>query len=98
MRAVIFVLVLAVICGWSAIAAQQPAAGPAIYFCPMHPDVTDKAAGTCSRCGMKLVPGDPWNEREYLLELSVDPPAPVPGEKARFRLTVLHPESKAPVR
>jgi hypothetical protein len=98
MRAVIFVLVLAGICGWTGVAAQQTAAAPAMYFCPMHPDVTDKVAATCSRCGMKLVPGDPWNEREYLLELSVDPPAPVPGEKARFRLTVLHPESKAPVR
>lgn len=26
------------------------------YVCPMHPDVTGDAPGTCPRCGMDLVP------------------------------------------
>ena len=30
----------------------------AMYMCPMHPDVTAAEAGTCPRCGMKLVPSD----------------------------------------
>jgi len=49
--------------------AQAPAAEPhqhehaeheheeaaALYVCPMHPEVTSKAPGTCSKCGMALV-------------------------------------------
>jgi FtsP/CotA-like multicopper oxidase with cupredoxin domain len=30
------------------------------YVCPMHPDVTSTEAGTCPKCGMKLIPaGEP---------------------------------------
>jgi hypothetical protein len=78
--------------------AMQDASPAAIYFCPMHPEIIDKVASVCSRCGMKLVPGDPWNEREYLLDVRVDPPAPRPGTRVRFRIMVLHPDSKAPIR
>ena len=98
MKAVVFVLIVGGIGGWMHQAADQAPAAPVIYFCPMHPDVTDKAPGTCSRCGMKLVPGDPWNEREYLLDVKLVPAAPAPAAPARFRLTVLHPDSKMPVR
>ena len=28
----------------------------AAYTCPMHPDVTSDSAGTCPKCGMRLVP------------------------------------------
>ncbi|HEX6863193.1 MAG TPA: heavy metal-binding domain-containing protein [Thermoanaerobaculia bacterium] len=47
---------------------QTPGAGPqqhdhgaaagesaAVYVCPMHPEVTSNAPGTCSKCGMALV-------------------------------------------
>jgi hypothetical protein len=98
MRALVLLLVIGGVGGWARVAVAQTASAPVTYFCPMHPDVTDKTPGTCSRCGMKLVPGDPWNEREYLLDLKVEPAAPVPGARARFRLTVLDPDSKAPVR
>jgi hypothetical protein len=98
MKTLAVALYVAVISGAAHHAAGQDAAAPVMYFCPMHPDVTDKVPATCSRCGMKLVPGDPWNEREYLLEVNVTPAAPVPGTPARFRLTVLHPDSRAPVR
>jgi FtsP/CotA-like multicopper oxidase with cupredoxin domain len=27
------------------------------YVCPMHPEVTSAEAGTCPKCGMKLIPG-----------------------------------------
>jgi len=30
--------------------------GPVVYFCPMHPDVVRDEAGSCPRCGMKLLP------------------------------------------
>jgi hypothetical protein len=28
---------------------------PAIYACPMHPDITDTTASSCPKCGMTLV-------------------------------------------
>ena len=98
MKAVVFVLIVSGIGGLMHQAAGQAPAAPVMYFCPMHPDVTDKAPATCSRCGMKLVPGDPWNEREYLLDVKLVPAAPTPAARTRFRLSVLHPESRMPVR
>ncbi|HEX6864669.1 MAG TPA: heavy metal-binding domain-containing protein, partial [Thermoanaerobaculia bacterium] len=41
---------------------QPPGAGhehhgqdAALFVCPMHPEVTSETAGTCPKCGMKLV-------------------------------------------
>jgi hypothetical protein len=36
-------------------AQARPAAGPARYACPMHPDVTTDHPGRCPSCGMQLV-------------------------------------------
>ncbi len=33
-----------------------PAPETAAYVCPMHPEVTSETPGTCSKCGMALVP------------------------------------------
>ncbi len=36
---------------------QHPEPEPAVvYTCPMHPDVRQAEPGTCSICGMKLIP------------------------------------------
>jgi len=32
------------------------AQGPAVYTCPMHPEVTSPQPGKCPKCGMNLVP------------------------------------------
>jgi Cu+-exporting ATPase len=37
-------------------AGQQIAQPPAVYTCPMHPHVREAAPGSCSICGMALVP------------------------------------------
>ena len=34
---------------------------PTTYVCPMHPDVTSDAEGTCPKCGMRLVPATSAN-------------------------------------
>lgn len=33
-----------------------PTTGPAIFTCPMHPEVVQSSQGRCPDCGMKLVP------------------------------------------
>lgn len=70
-------------------------AQPVLYYCPMHPDVTSTSPSTCVRCAMTLVPGDPYDLREYLLDVDMIPPAPRPGQPLRLRFTVRHPTTNA---
>lgn len=70
---------------------------PIVYFCPMHPEVTSLAAGTCGKCGMALVAGDPYDQREYRLAIALDPPAPRAGTAVRLWLKVFEPLSGAAV-
>ena len=66
-----------------------------LYYCPMHPDVTSAAPASCVRCAMAMVPGDPYDLREYLLDVEMTPPAPRPGQPVRLRFTVRHPSTRA---
>jgi FtsP/CotA-like multicopper oxidase with cupredoxin domain len=36
-------------------AGPQQGAGPVLYACPMHPEVTSDQPGRCRKCGMKLL-------------------------------------------
>ena len=75
---------------------QTPAA--TAFICPMHPDVVTRTPGTCPRCRMALVPSDPFDAREYIVETAARPSAPVAGRPFRLRLTVREPTSRAVVR
>jgi hypothetical protein len=79
-------------------AAQSAAAVPGSFYCPMHPDITAKTGGKCSRCGMALVPGDPLDAREYLVDMKATPQAVRPGRPVRLAFTVRNPDTRATVR
>jgi len=73
--------------------SQQPDA--TAWFCPMHPEVTASEAGRCRKCGMALVVGDPFDTREYDLELTTIPTAVKAGQPVTMVLTVRHPGTGA---
>ncbi len=79
--------------------AQGVAPPPASrFYCPMHPEITSTAEGRCSRCAMTLVPGDPLDAREYLVDLSAHPPAIRAGQPATLTFVVRHPDTRDVVR
>jgi FtsP/CotA-like multicopper oxidase with cupredoxin domain len=47
--------VLALVAQMDDPAAMPEGAGPVIYACPMHPEVTSEEPGRCPKCGMKLL-------------------------------------------
>jgi len=67
------------------------------FICPMHPNEVKAEPGTCSICGMTLVPGDPMATADYQLRVTTEPRAVKPGQKTKFRIAVLHPLTGAPV-
>lgn len=78
---------------------RAPAAtAPAAYVCPMHPDVTQATPGTCHRCGMVLIAMDPFDAREYRVDVTTTPPGVPARRPFSLRLTVREPTSGAVVR
>jgi FtsP/CotA-like multicopper oxidase with cupredoxin domain len=47
--------VLALVAQMDDPAALPEGAGPVVYACPMHPEVTSQEPGRCPKCGMKLL-------------------------------------------
>ena len=68
------------------------------FYCPMHPDITSTTEGTCSRCAMRLVPGDPLDAREYLVDMKVTPQAAHAGRPVTLTFLIREPETRATVR
>jgi heavy metal-binding protein len=78
--------------------AGRQAPPAAAFVCPMHPDIVSRMPGTCPRCRMTLVPADPFDSREFLVDVAVQPAAPHSGVPVRLRLTVREPVTRAVVR
>src|SRR5438045_1642392 len=90
----IVAIVLIAVC--AAAAQQDTPPGTTAWFCPMHPEVTASEAGSrCRKCGMALVPGDPFDTREYSLEVVTVPVAVKAGVPVALYLTVRHPGTNA---
>lgn len=67
------------------------------FICPMHPNEVKATPGTCSICGMTLVPGDPMATADYALTVTTEPRAVKAGQKTRFRIAIRHPLTGEPV-
>ena len=67
------------------------------FICPMHPNEVKAEPGTCSICGMTLVAGDPMATADYVLRVVTEPRAPKAGQNTKFRFSILHPLTGAPV-
>jgi hypothetical protein len=68
------------------------------YICPMHPNEVKAAPGTCSICGMTLVPGDPMATADYPVTVATEPRAVKAGQKTKFKIAVTHPLTGAPIK
>ncbi len=67
------------------------------YICPMHPNEVKAEPGTCSICGMTLVPGDPMATADYVMRVTMEPRAPKPGQTVKFHFAALNPLTGAMV-
>ena len=38
----------------------------------MHPDVVSRTPGACPRCRMTLTPADPFDARDFLVDVAAD--------------------------
>ncbi|HEY6359950.1 MAG TPA: heavy metal-binding domain-containing protein, partial [Vicinamibacterales bacterium] len=84
------------------LAAQQsstPTASGDItgWFCPMHPDVTADGPSRCSKCGMALIAGDPFDTREYALDFTTEPAVVKAQVPFKMIFRIRHPKTGAGV-
>jgi heavy metal-binding protein len=75
-----------------------PSSSVGRFYCPMHPDITSTTEGKCSRCAMALVPGDPLDAREYLVDMKASRQAIRARQPVTLSFLVRDPETRAVVR
>ena len=68
-----------------------------VYVCPMDKDIRSSNAGSCPRCGMKLVSGIP-EPREYHMELELNPRPPKVGQPTDLSFHIHDPWKGNPVK
>src|SRR4026208_2075178 len=67
------------------------------YICPMHPNEVKATPGTCSICGMTLVPGDPMATAASAVTVTTAPRAVKAGQKTKSHIVIRHPLTGEPV-
>ncbi len=65
---------------------------PAVFTCPMHPDVQSSQPGMCPRCRMQLVAKLP-DRIEYPLTMRLNPTVARPGKPLELAFTVQDPNT-----
>ncbi len=106
MRSVFAIFAILYGIAWAAIpvANQAPggvessAAETAGWYCPMHPDVTASISGRCSKCGMALISGNPFDTRDYHLDFTLKPAALKAGVPVTMTFRVGHPATGTTVK
>jgi heavy metal-binding protein len=92
---------IVVLLGAASVLAQSPVAVsanavpaeiPAVFTCPMHPDVQSSQPGMCPRCRMTLVAKLP-DRIEYPLALRLTPPVVHVGQPLELAFTVKDPNT-----
>jgi len=68
------------------------------WICPMHPNEVKTSPGTCSICGMTLVPGDPMATADYPVTITTEPRVVKAGQKVTFHIAVKHPLTGEPIK
>lgn len=68
------------------------------WFCPMHPAHTSHEAGKCPICGMALIPGDPYDTADYVLDFTTSPAAVASEKPFTMIFKVRHPGTGDPVK
>jgi FtsP/CotA-like multicopper oxidase with cupredoxin domain len=85
--------VLALVAQMDDPAALPAGAGPVVYACPMHPEVTSDAPGRCPKCGMKLLATHAPAATTYACPMHPEVTSDQPGHCPKCGMKLLAAES-----
>ncbi len=85
--------VLALVAQMDDPAAMPAGAGPVVYACPMHPEVTSQEPGRCPKCGMKLLATQAPAATAYACPMHPEVVSDQPGRCPKCGMKLLAAES-----
>jgi FtsP/CotA-like multicopper oxidase with cupredoxin domain len=85
--------VLALVAQMDDPAAMPASAGPVVYACPMHPEVTSQEPGRCPKCGMKLLATQAPAATTYACPMHPEVTSTEPGRCPKCGMKLLAAES-----
>ena len=81
--------VLALVAQMDDPAAMPAGAGPVVYACPMHPEVTSDEPGRCPNCGMKLLASQAPAAMAYVCPMHPEVVSDQPGRCPKCGMKLL---------